>query len=473
VSGQVHSVAFTAVHPDLGRLDATRPDLGVGLEWAEIHRVRPRIALICPECGFGVHAKLSPKPRRLRYFAHDRGRVSECQLTNESIEHHLLKLELATAIRDAGWHAELEVRAPDGSWRADVMASSHDGTRRWAWEAQLSAITDADLLERTRRYAEADIEVCWVSPHFASWINVVPAVCVAEPKGAGPWTVADGIAGFDEHEGSWLAVEDMPLKTFVGWALEGKLAPQLILRRYRRVLFSRDRVARRNLTWTTEKSVAKQLEHEEMRQRQEATKAERERKAAEAEARRLAKEQAEREEAERLRNIEEEARRAEEAERARLRAIQWEKERLERQERQRQAEAERAERERLQAQARAEREEAERRAAVDWWAEISPEQWQELQGAIIGYCLKHAAARAVVEQGQTESQLAYGVVVRAGGKLYGLARPHPGSLHRLTAPVRIFVRNAREAELILAQGKVDADRVIHFGLPDHEQLQLY
>ncbi|MEK8141670.1 hypothetical protein NKH18_00825 [Streptomyces sp. M10(2022)] len=36
----------------------------------------------------------------------------------------MLKLEMAAAIRDAGWFAELEVPAADGSWRADVMATS-------------------------------------------------------------------------------------------------------------------------------------------------------------------------------------------------------------------------------------------------------------------------------------------------------------------------------------------------------------
>ncbi|MGW0425132.1 hypothetical protein [Streptomyces sp. NPDC003015] len=32
----------------------------------------------------------------------------------------MLKLELAGAIREAGWYAELEVPAEDGSWRADA-----------------------------------------------------------------------------------------------------------------------------------------------------------------------------------------------------------------------------------------------------------------------------------------------------------------------------------------------------------------
>ena len=403
-------MAFTALHPDFGRIDASRADLGVGLEWARVHRVRPRVALTCPECGFGVHARVSK--RGLRHFAHDPGHRDECELSNESIEHHLLKLELASAVREAGWHAELEVGAPDGSWRADVLASTSGGQRRWAWEAQLSQITDDELRERTARYAAQDIAVCWVPPRdFVPWIDVVPAVCVAEPHGAAPWTVADGIAGFDEQRGSWLAVEGTPLGTFVAWALEGKLAPQLILRRYRRVRFSRDRQSRRNLIWTTEKSVAKQLQHEQMRQRQDARKAERLRREQEAEDRRLAAE-------------------------------------------------------------KAEREERERASAQDWWHEISRPQWEQLLAAIAAYATKRTATRAEPRSEQTEARYAYGVAIYAGGKLYGIARPHPSSLYRLESNVPIFVRSAHEAERILAAGTVAAHLVVNFGFPDHEQLQL-
>lgn len=471
MSGQPISVAFTAVHPDVGRIDASREDLGRGLEWSGIYRVRPRIALSCPECGFGVHAKVSP--RGLRYFAHDPGRPPECELSNESIEHHLLKLELATAIRDAGWHAEMEVRAPDGSWRADVMATSVDGARRWAWEAQLSPISDFDLLDRTARYADEGIEVCWVSPREAvPWIDTGPAVRVAEPRGDAPWTVADGLASFDVRRGAWVLVERTPLARFVYWALEGKVTSHHVLRRYRRIHLGARRQARRNLLWTTERSIRQEEKHEAMRQRQDERKAERERAAAEAEERRLAEERAAREERERLRKIEEEARRAEAAERTRLNLIKWEEERLAREERERRAAEERAERERLEAQARAEREERERQAATAWWAEVSAAQWQELLDAIAQYSLKHAATRAVPQQKHAEAQHGYGIAVYAGGRLYGVARPHPGSLHRLKSSVLIFVRSAREAEQILAQGSVDAGRVVHFGLPDHEQLQL-
>ncbi|MFE0063193.1 hypothetical protein [Streptomyces sp. NPDC059003] len=47
-----------------------------------------------------MHANRSP--RRIRYFAHDADRTTDCQLSNESLEHHLTKLELAAAIRRAG-----------------------------------------------------------------------------------------------------------------------------------------------------------------------------------------------------------------------------------------------------------------------------------------------------------------------------------------------------------------------------------
>ncbi len=228
-------MAFTAIHPDAGRIDATRTDLGAGLSWEQVHKVRPRPALRCPDCGHGVHAKVSP--RKLRYFAHNPGRPTECAWDNESLEHHLLKLELATAIRDLGWHAELEVRAPDSSWRADVLACSQDGTRRIAWEAQLSPITDADIDERTDHYHQAGIEVCWVGmANRLSWMGVVPSLQVCGPdEDAGPWTVVDGVAGFDYREGSW-RVTTASLPEVLGWVLRGRIDFHRVLPRYKRVV---------------------------------------------------------------------------------------------------------------------------------------------------------------------------------------------------------------------------------------------
>ncbi len=62
-----------------------------------------------------------------------------------------------------------------GSWRADVLACSRDGSRRIAWEAQLSPITDEDIRDRTSRYQAEGIGVCWVSPgELVPWMGIVP-----------------------------------------------------------------------------------------------------------------------------------------------------------------------------------------------------------------------------------------------------------------------------------------------------------
>ncbi|MGI5430863.1 competence protein CoiA family protein [Streptomyces sp. CA-179760] len=116
----------------------------------------------------------------------------------------MLKLEMAGAIRTAGWFATLEVPAEDGSWRADVMASSTDGSRRMAWEAQLSPITVDDIAARTDRYAKIGIRVCWVHPGARppQWITAVPAVRVRAPQERNePWVVDDGLAGFVYRSG--------------------------------------------------------------------------------------------------------------------------------------------------------------------------------------------------------------------------------------------------------------------------------
>lgn len=60
---------LTALHATQGVLDATLLDLGCGVEWTNVHRVRPRAPLRCPACAEPMHAKVSP--RGLRFFAHD------------------------------------------------------------------------------------------------------------------------------------------------------------------------------------------------------------------------------------------------------------------------------------------------------------------------------------------------------------------------------------------------------------------
>ncbi|MFF2149276.1 competence protein CoiA family protein [Kitasatospora sp. NPDC058190] len=222
-------MAFTAVHALRGRLDASRDDLGCGWSWAAVHRARPRVPLACPDCGHSVHAKLSPR-RRMRFFAHDPG-APRCALARESMDHHLIKLDLATEVRAAGWFAELEARAADGTWRADVMAVSPIGSRM-AWEAQLSAITPDGIRERTERFARHGVPVCWVTTGPRPWLGMVPSIRVAPPGevpdgAAGAWDVAAGLAWFRAEppgRGGWEGVS-APLGDFVSAVLAGRTVP--------------------------------------------------------------------------------------------------------------------------------------------------------------------------------------------------------------------------------------------------------
>ncbi len=458
---------FTALHPEAGRLDATRLDLGCGMDWTQVHKVRPRVELSCPECRWGVHAKHSPSG--VRFFCHDPGRPPSCELSNESWEHHMLKLELAGAIRAAGWYAELEVPAEDGSWRADVMASSPDGTQRMAWEAQLSPITVEDIRARTARYRAEGITVCWVSPHKKTpqWIDAVPAVRVRAPEAEEPWVVDDGVAGFDFAAGGW-TVREEELQQFVRWVLLGQLTPCRSLPRYRRVPRVVDKqhwILRRDRWWTSRQSSRAQTEHEQMRQRQEKAKeaAEARKKQKEAEAERRRKEL---EEADRLRRAEEAARR---------RKVREEEQRVLMEKLRQQ----RAEEEARRAREQAEQEEKERKAletARAWWIRLSQKQRDELFAAVAERAWREEQLRVEIPERPTmAAHFAYGVPVYSRDRyhsLYGIVRPCPElvSLSPQLSSQRVLVRNAQEMKEF---DETLAGRITHYDLPEHEQLSMY
>lgn len=165
---------LTAQHPELGLLDASAEELRHGESaWRRIYKVRPRAPLNCRGCGHGMHAKISPNG--LRFFSHDAA-PSDCPTAGESIAHRLLKLELASAARAAGWEAELEVAG--NGWRADVLATGPRG-RRVAWEAQLAQIAPDEIGARHSTMTADGLEVCWVADRPRAWIGDVPAIAVA------------------------------------------------------------------------------------------------------------------------------------------------------------------------------------------------------------------------------------------------------------------------------------------------------
>ncbi|WP_433136191.1 hypothetical protein ACQPZ8_28645 [Actinomadura nitritigenes] len=133
--------------------------------------------------------------------------------------------------------------------------------------------------------------------------------------------VRDGLTKFDYARGSRVQVDDVTLPTFVRWVLDRSLTFHPIGRRYRRIRLpgrGGNVTIRRSMSWSTQRSIDAEAEHEAMRQRQEAAKAAREERAPEAEEHRK---QVERE----RKRQEVEHRRAEAAERHRLHMIEMER----------------------------------------------------------------------------------------------------------------------------------------------------
>lgn len=218
-------MGYTAVHPLWGRLDASLEDLGCGRAWTDVHRVK-ELCLTCPECGGRLFARASQ--HGIRHFYHQ-VRPLDCELANESPEHHLLKLELAMAARAAGWRAELEVSSAARNWRADVMVFDEGGRPFMALEAQLSPMTPDEARMRTDRYAQDGVAVCWIALQDRPWERVVPSLKVHFPgrRGEG-WKVWGGMLRYVwaprtlKTKGKWERIT-CPLGEAVSWILEGRV----------------------------------------------------------------------------------------------------------------------------------------------------------------------------------------------------------------------------------------------------------
>lgn len=231
---------LTAHWEGQGTLDATMEDLGCGVVWDAVYRVRPRLALSCPWCGRPMHAKVSG--RGGRFFAHDR-RSTDCAGAGETEEHRRLKRALAAAARQAGHRVELEARAAQGGWRADVLVTSPAGART-ALEAQVSSAPVDEVLARTRRYQDDGLDVVWFTPRDARWLDHVPAARLYQPAAPdGPWSrlyplvsrfsavacaeVCDPSPFWHSpvHAG-WDYGEERELTQFVADVLHGRLVPR-------------------------------------------------------------------------------------------------------------------------------------------------------------------------------------------------------------------------------------------------------
>ncbi|WOP07043.1 competence protein CoiA family protein [Streptomyces cyaneofuscatus] len=307
-------MVFVGVHGEWGRIDATQADLGCGQDRESIYKVKPPAPLTCYECEWRLHLVHRTHGAYDLWFLRHAKNAPHCgaRLAGEGMAHHLLKLDLAHHVRAAGWSAEYEVAAPDGSWRADVMATSPDGTRRVALEAQMSAISITDIETRTTRYAAAGVEVCWFTDRkTVPWLDNVPCAQIARPDDgavqvtAGParfepewcrdradcdWSsgYVDGALPCGGH-GEWSDVHSFPLARFVAAICANTIRPhrlrvpswkrdETIWRWISRRYFELEEEQVRAMAWR--KQVGERLAAIQQRQREARAAAEREHMAA-------------------------------------------------------------------------------------------------------------------------------------------------------------------------------------------------
>ncbi|MGW7364016.1 competence protein CoiA family protein [Streptomyces sp. NPDC054841] len=156
----------------------------------------------------------------------------------------LLKLELATAARAAGWTADLEVSGPGRAWRADVLASA--GGRRIALEAQLAPITPDHIRDRTQRMAADSVPSVWFSDRpRPPWLGVVPSVRLT--AGEDGLAAVEGLARFAHP--TWWPHAPVPIAQFMNWLFTG----QIVLHRPRVAMTRTTRSL--ETVWTTEEHV--------------------------------------------------------------------------------------------------------------------------------------------------------------------------------------------------------------------------
>ncbi|SCL18071.1 hypothetical protein [Micromonospora inyonensis] len=272
----------------------------------------------------------------------------------------------------------------------------------------------------------------------------------------------------------------MQLTAFIRWVLHGQTIPHWVRPRYRRIWYpTSESHRRRNLIWTTSRHVDTETRHEAMRQRQDERKRQREEQERRAEQQRQAEAEARRQEEERQR----EAQRQEQERQRQIRAAgeaarwaeqrrQWEieaeqaRQRREAEERRRQEQARAAEEQRL----RQEREEE--LAAGRWWTGLSSVQIGQLRDAVAEPLWGREATGVEFDPLGVTVDSAYGIAIYVRRRLHGVLRPSPASLGRLPPVVPVYVRNAREAHELVSTGNIDPARVVHFDLPDHEQMSL-
>lgn len=112
----------------------------------------------CPVCGHEV--VLHKGMVRVHHFAH-KANANCTHGAGETNLHRMAKMEIYQSLSMCrGLTCQLE--APLDGVRADVLVKSVSTKRTYAIEVQISQLTMAEIIERTRRYARQDVYVLWL-----------------------------------------------------------------------------------------------------------------------------------------------------------------------------------------------------------------------------------------------------------------------------------------------------------------------
>lgn len=110
----------------------------------------------------GWPAVLKRSPLGLQFFAHAPGYPGQ-KPEPESTHHILAKIRIASALRAAGYAAEVEksgASATGHKWQADVLCMTE--TRSIAYEVQLASQTLEEYERRTARYTNSGVKCIWL-----------------------------------------------------------------------------------------------------------------------------------------------------------------------------------------------------------------------------------------------------------------------------------------------------------------------
>lgn len=150
-------------------------------------------------------------------FVHNPGEAERCRdlgfHTDESVEHDLLKHELATGAEQVGWTTEIE-KTGNGC-RADVVAT-RDGRSR-VLEAQISPLNVDDALRRSDLYRKAFGDPTWTHTRRRQWSTRIPSLQTDEDD------LHTVVAGVYLDQGGYEAAPPAPVTETIGRVLTGEI----------------------------------------------------------------------------------------------------------------------------------------------------------------------------------------------------------------------------------------------------------